>query len=216
LLLKEAMKQMEGLVKDIRYGIRSLLKRPGFTAIVVVTLALGIGANSAIFSVVNAVLLRPLPYRNPDRLVMIWGNFQKLKIERMNAKAAEYEDYRSQNRIFDEVAAFDSPSFDLTGDQQAERVSGARVTANLFSMLGAQVEQGREIAPAENQTGRDNVVVVSHGLWLRRFGGKANAVGAHLRLDDRDYLVVGVMPESFQFPHASFPFATPARTCGCR
>jgi predicted permease len=141
---------------------------------------------------------------------MIWGNFLKLNIERLTAKAAEYEDYRTQRQIFEQVAAFDNQSFDLSGGDQAERITGARVTANLFSMLGAQVEQGRGIATDENQIGHDNVVVLSHGFWQRRLGGKASAVGQSLRLNDQDYTVIGVMPANFQFPHASFPFAAPA------
>ena len=198
------------MLKDIRYGIKSLRQHPGFSIIVVTVLALGIGANSAVFSVVNGVLLRPLPFRDSDQLVMIWGNFLKLDIERLTAKAAEYEDYRTQSQIFEQVAAFDNQSFDLSGGDQAERITGARVTANLFSMLGAQVEQGRWIATDENQIGHDNVVVLSHGFWQRRFGGKASAVGQSLRLNDQDYTVIGVMPANFQFPHASFPFAAPA------
>lgn len=201
---------METLFRDIQYGIRSLLKRPGFTVVAVITLALGIGANSAIFSVVNGVLLRPLPYRDADRLVMIWGNFQKLSIERLTAKAAEFEDYRAQDQMFEQVAAFDTQSFNLTGSDQAERITGAHVTANLLTMLGGQVEQGREIAPDENQPGRDKVVVLSHDFWQRRFGGKGSAVGQTLRLNDQNYTVIGTMPSSFQFPHASFPFAAPA------
>jgi predicted permease len=198
------------MLKDIRYGIRSLRKNPGFSIIVVTVLALAIGANSAVFSVVNGVLLRPLPYRDSDQLVMIWGNFLKLNIERLTAKAAEFEDYRTQSQIFEQVAAFDNQSFNLSGGDQAERITGARVTANLFSMLGAQVEQGRGIATDENQTGHDNVVVLSHGFWQRRFGGKASAVGQPIRLNDQDYIVIGVMPADFQFPHASFPFGAPA------
>ena len=198
------------MLKDIRYGIKSLRQHPGFSIIVVTVLALGIGANSAVFSVVNGVLLRPLPFRDSDQLVMIWGNFLKLDIERLTAKAAEYEDYRTQSQIFEQVAAFDNQSFDLSGGDQAERITGARVTANLFSMLGAQVEQGRWIATDENQIGHDNVVVLSHGFWQRRLGGKASAVGQSLRLNDQDYTVIGVMPANFQFPHASFPFAAPA------
>src|SRR5882672_12004164 len=128
---------MDGFLKDIRYGFRNLLKRPAFAGIAVITLALGIGANTAIFSVINSVLLRPLPYQNSDRLVMIWGNFAKLNIERLTAKAAEYEDYRAQNQIFEQVAAFENQNLNLTGAEQAERITGARVTANLFSMLGA-------------------------------------------------------------------------------
>jgi predicted permease len=201
---------MDTILKDIRYGIRSLGKHPGFSIIVVMVLALGIGANSAIFSVVNSVLLRPLPYRDSDRLVVIWGNFIKLNIERLPSKAAEYEDYRSQSQIFEQVAAFENQSFNLTGAEQAERITGARVTTNLLSMLGAQTEQGRGIATNEDQAGRDKVVVLSHGFWQRRFGGKEGVVGQTLRLNDQDYTVIGVMPASFQFPHASFPFGEPA------
>ena len=201
---------MEPLVKDIQYGFRSLVKRPSYTAIALITLALGIGANSAIFSVVNSVLLRPLAYRDSDRLVMIWGNFSKLNIERLTAKAAEYEDYRTQNQIFDQVAAFNNQSFNLTSVDQAERIVGARVTANLFSMLGAQTELGRSIATDEAEAGHNMVVVLSHGFWQRHFGGEATAVGQRLKLNDQDYTVIGVMPAGFQFPHASLPFAQPA------
>ena len=201
---------MDSLVKDIRYGFRNLRKHPGFSIIVVAVLALGIGANSAIFTVVNGVLLRPLPYRDSDQLVMIWGNFLKLNIERLPAKAAEYEDYRAQTQIFEQVAAFESLSLNLTGPEPAERITGARVTANLFSMLGAQAEQGRGIAADENQPGRDEVVVLSHGFWQCRLGGRPGAIGQTLKLNDRDYTVIGVMPANFQFPHASFPFAEPA------
>ena len=201
---------METLLKDIRYGLASLRNHPGFSFTVIVVLAVGIGANSAVFSVVNSVLFRPMPYQDSDRLVVVWGNFLKLNIERMNAKAAEYEDYRAQKQIFEEVAAFDSQSFNLTGDEQAERLAGARVTSNLFSLLGAQTEQGRGFAQDESQAGRDNVVVLSHGFWQRRFGGNAGALGQHLRLNDQDYIVVGVMPASFQFPHASLQLGEPA------
>ena len=201
---------METLFANIRYGLTSLWKHPGFSFTVIVVLAVGIGANSAVFSVVNSVLFRPLPYQDSDRLVVVWGNFLKLNIERLNAKAAEYEDYRAQKQVFEEVAAFASQSFSLSGDEQAERLAGARVTPNLFSLLGAQPEQGRGFTQDENQAGRDTVVILSHGFWQRRFGGKAGALGQHLRLDDQDYTVVGVMPASFQFPHASLPFGEPA------
>jgi len=193
------------MLNDIRYGIRNLRKHPGFSIIVVTVLALGIGANSAIFSVVNGVLLRPLPYRDPDSLVMIWGNFLKLNIERLAAKSAEFEDYRAEDQIFEQVAAFENVNLNLTGEAQAERIPGARVTTNLFSMLGAQVEQGRGFSPAENQTG-DRPVVLSHGFWRRHFSGQASPVGQTLRLDHQNYTVIGVMPEDFQFPHPRLSF----------
>jgi putative ABC transport system permease protein len=201
---------MHSLLQDLRYGVRMMLKKPGVTAIALITLALGIGANSTIFSVVNGVLLRPLAYRDSDRLVMIWGNFSRLNIERLTAKAAEYEDYRAQNQIFDQVAAFDNQSFNLTSADQAERLMGARVTSNLFSMLGAQAERGRGIAADEAEAGHNMVVVLSYGFWQRHFGGETTAVGQRLKLNDQDYTVVGVMPRGFQFPHASLPFAQPA------
>jgi putative ABC transport system permease protein len=201
---------MDSLLKDIRYGITSLRQHPGFSLIVVFVLALGIGANSAIFSVVNSVLLRPLPYQNSDRLVMVWGNFQKLHIERMPAKAAEYEDYRAQSKIFADVAGFETQSVNLAGGDRAERITAAHITPSLFPLLGAQPEQGRGIAPDEIQPGREKVVVLSHGFWQRRFGGQTSAVGQTLRLNEQDYTVVGVMPANFQFPHASLPFGEPA------
>src|SRR5207302_7607046 len=154
---------MEPLVKDIQYGFRKLVKRPSYTAISLITLALGIGATYAIVSVVNSGLLRPLAYRDSDRLVMIWGNFSKLNIERLTAKAAEYEDYRAQNQIFDQVGAFDNQSFNLTSIDQAERIVGARVTPNLFSMLGVQTERGRGIATDEAEARHNMVVVLSYG-----------------------------------------------------
>ncbi len=168
------------MLNDFRYGIRNLAKHPGFCATVIVVLALGIGANSAIFSVVNGVLLRPLPYRNSDRLVMIWGNFLKLNIERLSAKSAEYEDYRAQGQIFEQVAAFENVSLNLTGAAQAERITAARVTTNLFSTLGAQVEQGREfssekIKPAIkwlfSVTGSREVTSAVNQMWLAKLSG---------------------------------------------
>jgi hypothetical protein len=126
------------MIQDLRYGARMLLRHKGFTAVAVITLALGIGANTAIFSVVNAVLLRPLPFQNSDRLVMIWGNFLSLQIEQLRAKAAEYVDYRDQTNSFEAVAAFHTEDFNFTSGQQPERVAGALVTANLFPLLGAQ------------------------------------------------------------------------------
>jgi putative ABC transport system permease protein len=198
---------MDVLTRDIIYGFRSLVRRPAFTAIAVLTLALGIGATTAIFSVVNSVLLRPLPYQNSERLVMVWGTFQKLGIDHLSAKVAEYEDYRAQTRIFEQVAAFENQSLNLTGIEQAERITGALVTPNLFPLLGAQAEQGRSLVAGEDQA---RLVVISNGFAQRRFGGPAAAVGKTLRLNDEDYTVIGVMPAGFQFPYASFPFAQPA------
>src|SRR5215510_7347250 len=177
------------MFQDLRYGAR-LLRQRAFTTAAVIALALGIGANTAVFSVVNAVLLRPLPYQNSDRMAMIWGNFLLLKIEQLSAKAAEYVDYRDQTQSFETVAAFNTNDFVLTGGSQPERVRGASVTANLFPMLGARAAQGRLISSEENQTGRDNVVVVSHKFWQSRLGGEPNVIGRSVRLSDLTYTII--------------------------
>src|SRR5215468_4218930 len=136
---------METLLQDLRYGVRMLLKNPGFTVVAVIALALGIGANSAIFSVVNAALLRPLPYRNPDRLVMVWGNFLRLNMTRLGVSAPEFFDYKNQNEIFSEVAAYQDVTFNLTGGSGPERIGGARVSASLFPLLGITPTLGRTL-----------------------------------------------------------------------
>jgi len=188
---------------DLKYAVRMLAKSPGFTLVAVLALALGIGANTAIFSAVNGVLLKPLPYRGADRLVMVWGNFVKLKIERLPAKAAEYVDYEAQNQSFDGMAAYSRIDFNLAGGGAPEYAPGAGVSASLFPLLGAQAALGRVIAAEENQPGRDNVVVLSHGLWQRRFGSDPGVIGREIKLNDLRYNVIGVMPPSFEFPYAS-------------
>jgi hypothetical protein len=151
------------MIQDLRFALRGLLKQPGFAAVVVITLALGIGASTAIFSVVNAVLLRPLPFQNSDRLQVVWGNYRALNIERLPAKAAEYEDYAKQTQVFDTVAAYSNHSFNLSSGSEPERVRGAYVSANLFPMLETQAATGRVFTTGENR-----VVVLSYGFWQRR------------------------------------------------
>ncbi|MBO0862196.1 MAG: ABC transporter permease [Chloracidobacterium sp.] len=208
-LLLQPRRLEDEMFQDLRYGARMLLRQRAFTIAAVIALALGIGANTAVFSVVNAVLLRPLPYQNSDRLAMIWGNFLTFHMEQLRAKAAEYVDYRDQTRSFETVAAFSVDNFNFTGGPQPDRVAGARITANLFPMLGAKAAQGRSILPEENQPGRDNVVVVSHSFWQNRLGADASIIGRSVRLDDRNYTVIGVTPAGFEFPHPSFNFAEP-------
>ena len=186
---------------DLRYALRSLLKQPGFAAVVVLTLALGIGASTAIFSVVNAVLLRPLPFPNSDRLQVIWGNYRALNIQRLPAKAAEYEDYAKQTQVFDSVAAYANHRFNMSSGTEPERIRGAYVSANLFPMLEAQASIGRVFTAAEQ---RERVVVLSDGFWQRRFAGDRGVIGQSITLDNESYRVIGVMPATFQFPHASF------------
>ena len=186
-------------MNDLRYALRSLLKQPGFAAVVVITLALGIGASTAIFSVVNAVLLRPLPFPNSDRLEVVWGNYRELNIERLPAKAAEYEDYAHQTQVFDAVAAYANHSFNLTTGSEPERIRGAYVSANLFPMLEAQPAAGRVFTAGEQQ-----VVVLSDSFWQHHFAGDRNVINQSITLDNESYTVVGVMAASFQFPHPSF------------
>ena len=198
---------METLLKDFRYGARMLRTKPGFTVIAIVTLALGIGANTAIFSVVDTVLLRPLPYREPERLVMVWGNFRGLNMMRLGASAAEFGDFKSQSSVFAELAAFQQTSFNLTGDDGPQHLSGLRTTSELFKVLGASPLSGRALVADDQQSGHERVAVVSQRLWQNRFGGDVNATGRattpdrRLTLDGDSYTVVGVMPPDFQFPY---------------
>lgn len=193
------------MLNDLRYALRSLLRQPGFATVVVVTLALGIGASTAIFSVVNAVLLRPLPFPHAERLQVVWGNYRSLNIERLPAKAAEYEDYARQTEVFDAVAAYANHSFNLTSGAEPERVRGAYVSTNLFLLLEAQAGLGRVFTDDEQRG-----VVLSYGFWQRRFAGDRDVINQTVTLDNESYTVVGVMPPAFQFPHSSFSSGEPA------
>jgi putative ABC transport system permease protein len=188
------------LKHDLRYGARMLWKNPGFTAVAVVALALGIGANSAIFSVVNTVLLRPLPYREPSRLVMVWEHDAKHGYPNDTPAAANYFDWRDQNQVFEGMAAMADQSFNLTGAGEPERIDGKRVNANLFELLGVAPQHGRAFAAEEDRPGANKVVLLSHALWQRRFGSDAGVVGQTLTLNGEAHTVVGVMPADFQFP----------------
>jgi putative ABC transport system permease protein len=191
---------VEELRQDLRYGVRMLKTNPGFTLVAVLTLALGIGANSAVFSVVNAALLRPLPYAEPERLVMVWGNFQRLNMTRLGVSAPEFVDYKNQNEVFAEVAAFQPATFNLTGSDEPERLSGARVSASIFPLLGTAPLVGRTLLAEEDAPGHARAAVLSRRLWERRFGSDPALVGKSIKLDGESYTVVGVMPQGFQFP----------------
>jgi putative ABC transport system permease protein len=207
---KEAYRDRSGLplvestFQDLRYAARMLLKKPGFTSIAVITLALGIGANTAIFSVVNAVLLRPLPFQNPQQLFTLWESTPKLGIEQNSPAAGNYLDWQAQNRVFAQMAIYNPyRKFNLTYEDQPERIEGAAVSASLFAVLGVGAAQGRVFVAEEEQPGRDRVVIISHGLWRRRFAGDPNLVGKTITLDGGNCTVIGVMPEGFQFPGGS-------------
>ena len=192
---------METLIQDVRYGVRMMRKRPGFTAVVVLTLALGIGANTAIFSVVNAVLLRPLPYRNAERLVWVAGNIRG-GTNRASVSPPDYVDYRAQNTVFEEFATSTSVpnAVNLTGAGEPERLTGSRVTANYFRAFGVEPALGRAFGADEERAGPAPVAVLSDGLWRRRFGGDPSVVGKTLTLDGKAVTVVGIAPPEFQYP----------------
>ncbi len=189
---------METLWQDLRFGFRMLAKSPGFTAVAVLTLALGIGANTAIFSVVNAVLLRPLDYSDPDQLYVLWGHHPQ--IGREVASLPDFVDWREQNQSFEDLAAMSRRSMNLTGRGEAERVIGARVSASLFPLLRVETIRGRAFSPEEDRPGAERVAILSHGLWQRRFGSDPAFVGETITLDGESYAVIGVAPPEFQFP----------------
>ena len=183
---------MNTLWQDLQYGLRMLLKHPGVTAIAVLTLALGIGANTAIFSVVNAVLLNPLPYKEPDRLVSLWENVPTHG--RWRASPANFFDWKKQNTVFEDVAAFGQTSLTLTGDGEPEQLVGTRVSSGYFPVVGAEPMLGRAFAPEEYEVGKGRVVVLGHALWQRRYAGDRNIVNRTITLDGSSHTVVGVMP----------------------
>src|SRR5689334_18248156 len=189
---------MGALGQDIRYGVRMLLKKPGFTLVAVLTLALGIGANTAIFGVINAVILRPLPYAEPERIIRMYGKFSQGN--RASTSPPDFLDYRAQNRTFEEFAAFLSHSFNLTGGAEPERIFGADVTTNFFQALGIKPVRGRSFTPEEEQEGRAQVAVISESLWQRRFGGDTGIIGKTLMLDGANHTIVGVMPNVGRIP----------------
>jgi putative ABC transport system permease protein len=191
---------MDPLIQDVRYAIRQLVRSPGFTAVAVLTLALGLGANTAIFSVVHGILLRPLPYPDPDRLAMVWVNNPGEGIDKDIASFPLFADWRQQAKSFEQIVAYTGSGFTLTGRGEPEQLRGATVAAGFFPMLGVPVALGRALIDEENLPGREKVVVLGHGLWQRRFGGDPAVVGQTVSLSGATYTVVGVMPRGFQFP----------------
>src|SRR5215475_4102158 len=204
--LKEVSREMwslnsiETLMQDLRYGARMLGKNPGFTVVAALTLALGIGANTAIFSVVNAVLLRPLPYPEARQLALISENFSQSGLNRILVSPPEYLDYRDRSRSFSQVAAYRRQSFTLTGAGEAEMLRGTVCSTNLFETLGVRPALGRAFLPGEDRPGGNQVVALSHDLWQRRFGADPHVVGQKLTLNDIVVEVVDVMPPGIQFP----------------
>jgi predicted permease len=194
---------METVLQDMRYAMRQMLKSPGFAIVAVLTLALGIGANTAIFSVVNGVLLRPLGFREPDRLVRVWHvpppqSFPG--IDRFSVSAANYVDWEKQNHVFQQMAIYSFRGFTLTSLAKPLQVDGSAVSSEFFQVLGVQPLLGRTLLPEEDDPGRSNVVVLSYRFWQEKFGGNRDIVGHDITIDGRNFLVAGVMPPSFHFP----------------
>jgi putative ABC transport system permease protein len=199
---------MENILKDIRYSFRMMRKNPAFTFAAILTLALGIGANTAIFSVVDAVLLNPFPYRDHTKLMIVRQSLPKIGAqEQIRASGPEFVEFREQTGVFEQAAAIEPVSRNLTGGQEPERISAAKVSADFFPMLGVQPEAGRAITAEDQGPKGERVLVISHGLWQRRFGGE-EVLGQKISLDDEPYTVVGIMPQSFRFDTAEawFPF----------
>jgi putative ABC transport system permease protein len=186
------------MFRDLRFALRTLTKEPGFTFAAIVTLALGIGANTAIFGIVNAVLLRPLPYSEPDRVVMLWSHW--INWTRTWLSAPELVDYQTQLRSLEHVAAFRTTSFNLTGSGEPVRVRAAQVQAEMFAALGAQPIGGRAFTADEDRPGREHVVMLTEGLWRSHFGSDPSIVGRTIQLDATPYLVVGVLPAALRLP----------------
>src|SRR5438309_3737148 len=188
---------MHTFIQDLRYGIRMLAKSPGITIIAVLALGLGIGANTAIFSVVNAALLRPLPYADPDRLVRL--SEDSPQVPQMSISYPNFLDWRQQNKVFERIAAMQFRSLNLTGKDEPERLAGRGVSAEFFDVLGVKPALGRSFAAEEDRPGANPVCIISHGLWERRFGSDSAIINKQVTLSGASYTVIGVLPASYAF-----------------
>jgi len=191
---------VQDLLQDLRYAARILRKSPAFTTAAALTLALSIGANTAIFSVVNAVLFRPLPFRNPDRLVMVWEDLSFMGFPQNTPAPANFVDWKYRNHVFEDMAAMRGDLMNLTGDGQPEEVEAKIATANFFPLIGMKPIVGRTFLPEEDQSGGPRVVLLSRGLWVRRYGASPQVVGKTILLSSEKYTVIGVLPPGFDFP----------------
>ena len=188
------------MLKDIRFSFRQLIKQPGFTAIAVLTIALAIGATTAVLSLVNGLLVRPLPYRDSQRLVLLLQHFKSQNLERIPVSPPEFKDYETRAHSFEKLGAFGYTNFNLASEDRPERIAGATVTANVLPLLGDSPIKGRFFQPEECTLGRDDVVIISARLWQRRFNSDQQIIGRKVLLDGKDFTVVGVMPAGFDFP----------------
>src|ERR1700757_3128659 len=182
---------------DLQYGWRMLRRSPGFSLVAILTLAIGIGANAAMFSVINTVLLRPLPFPDAQRIVFVWDTDPNRNVTRGVASPAEFLDWRDQNHSFEELSAWRTWFYTLTGTSEPEQVFGVHASANFLRLLGVKPILGRELIPEEDQPGHDQVAIITYGLWQRRFGADPGIVGRNILLDEKPFTVVGVLPRGF-------------------
>lgn len=203
---------MDSILRDLRFSVRSLLKRPGLTFIAIATLAIGIGANSAIFSVVNALLLKPLPFPDPERIVAVWDKVPSRGVERNEITVADYLDWQAQNKTFEHLGVYRWWSTNLTGGGSPERVQGFLVSSNFLDVVGVKPTMGRGFAADENQSGKDTVALLTHSLWQRRFGSDPNIVGKTIATNGITRTVIGVMPPDFNYPKGAEIYAPLAIT----
>src|SRR5437588_12970097 len=179
------------MLKDIRFASRQLVKQPAFTSIAVVTIALAIGATTAVLSLVNGLMVRPLPYREPQQLVLLLQHFKSQNLERIPVSPPEFKDYEARAQNFEKIGAFGYVDFNLASGDKPERIAGARVTANVFPLLGVTPIKGRFFEPAECQLGRDDVIIISERLWQRKFNRDPLILGTKLLLDVKGFTVTG-------------------------
>jgi putative ABC transport system permease protein len=190
---------MDHLIRDVRFALRTMVRKPGFTAVAIIIMALGIGANTAIFSLVRAVLLRPLPFADPDRLVMVWEDATFIGFPKNTPAPANYVDWKTRNEVFEDMAAVRTLDFNLTGDGEPEKVYAYGVTANFFPLLGVEPALGRVLGADDDRPEAGLVAVISYQLWQSRYGGERGIIGRDILLDGEKYTVAGVMPRGFQF-----------------
>jgi predicted permease len=198
---------IENFLQDVRYGLRQLRRSPGFTMVAVLTLALGIGANTAIFSLLYTILLRPLPYQRPEELMLVTETLPRMGSDEVGVAAGEYLDYRDRNHSFSSVGAYERDGFNLTGSGQPQRVNAARLSASVFPLLGVSPVLGRPFTDDEDRYGAERVVVLSRALWEHEYGSDPHILGKTIKLDETPYRVIGVMPAWFRFPFDGQPLS---------
>jgi len=195
-------RSLDVLFQDVKYGLRILRKYPGFTTTAVLALALGIGVNTAIFSLLDGVLLRPLPYPEPERLVLVWEETPMFGLRDSPTSMGNFMEWRARNRVFQDMGTLDNSSYQLTGGGTPEQVNGAIIMAGFLRALGVQPLLGRAFTEQDDQPGAAKSLLLSHSLWQQRFGGDRDVVGRTMILDNERYTIAGVMPANFRFPDA--------------